>query len=207
MFNKHPDGEQGSSGHHSRDLSTNFFEVHLQRTDQEMAIQEMKATIAMMDEKVKRLQEHQEQTSLEIQTEFKTQINEAIEASMQSQSTLYDTFRDEYKQFVDNLNNQEKLVNELKAQNDENTTKMMKKIDELFNERDKSQLENIDKRFDEMNKKIEQGRTEMFDEINIYIKEYFQEWLDIQALNQFKALIQKDTPLLEDWLSLSGVSY
>ena len=43
--------------------------------------------------------------------------------------------------------------------------------------------------------------------MNAYIKDYFQEWLDINALNTFRQTIKPETKLKEDWLNLSGQSY
>ena len=40
--------------------------------------------------------------------------------------------------------------------------------------------------FEDQNRMIEQKRKEYKQEINLFVKEYFQEWLDINALIQFK---------------------
>ena len=38
-------------------------------------------------------------------------------------------------------------------------------------------------------------------EFNVYVKEYFQDWLDINAINQFKTKVTQVTPLKPDWIN------
>ena len=59
-------------------------------------------------------------------------------------------------------------------------------IEKRLEEAEKNQLAKIEKMFEDQNRMIEQKRKEYKQEINLFVKEYFQEWLDINALIQFK---------------------
>eukprot|EP00356_Strombidium_inclinatum_P008783 CAMPEP_0170506948 /NCGR_PEP_ID=MMETSP0208-20121228/57001_1 /TAXON_ID=197538 /ORGANISM="Strombidium inclinatum, Strain S3" /LENGTH=54 /DNA_ID=CAMNT_0010788831 /DNA_START=1230 /DNA_END=1394 /DNA_ORIENTATION=- len=45
------------------------------------------------------------------------------------------------------------------------------------------------------------------DKLNMYVKDYFQEWLDINALREFTEKVAPMSSIKEDWLNLSAVSY
>jgi len=36
---------------------------------------------------------------------------------------------------------------------------------------------------------MEQAKNDQMSEFNVYVKEYFQDWLDINAINQFKTRV------------------
>ena len=59
-------------------------------------------------------------------------------------------------------------------------------IEKRLEEAEKNQLAKIAQLFEDQNRMIEQKRKEYKQEINLFVKEYFQEWLDINALIQFK---------------------
>jgi len=60
---------------------------------------------------------------------------------------------------------------------------------------------------DEQKKELKKQKVEQEAALNEYVKNYFQEWLDINALTEFRSKIKLDTTVKQDWLNLAGVSY
>ena len=58
-----------------------------------------------------------------------------------------------------------------------------------------------------MKSEVEADRQKANEDMNLYIRGYFQEWLDINALSQFKNAVQKNTSLKQDWLNLTSIAY
>lgn len=44
-------------------------------------------------------------------------------------------------------------------------------------------------------------------DLKVNVRDYFQEWIDINAIQHFNKVINRSTTLKSDWISLSDVAY
>jgi len=52
---------------------------------------------------------------------------------------------------------------------------------------------------------IQVSKDTQFKELNEFIVDYFQEWLDLNSLQQFRSQVTPISRLNEDWLVFEGI--
>ena len=52
---------------------------------------------------------------------------------------------------------------------------------------------------------IEDNKKDQFKELNEFIVDYFQEWLDLNSLSQFKSQVNFQSKLQGDWLAFENI--
>lgn len=182
----------------------NHFNVVFNNTEPEVQSIVLTEKVAFLENELREITNRFDAADID---NYKEYVEKRVERAQLEQRLLYDTFKEQQEAMQAEIRRQEAAYQNVQGKSEEVDGRITAKVSEMVKESESGQKKEVERMLEQHAEEMRAQRARHDEEINIFIREYFQEWLDINAIQQFNSMINRRTTLKDDWFVLSEISY